>query len=86
MAIPYKKILLPLDGSDFAAKALPHAEAVARSMGAELILLQVIPASDVPAGDPAISPVEAESMDLYVDQHQYDQMRRGLQELGLAKN
>ena len=75
MAIPYCRILVPLDGSEFAAKALPHAEAVARSMTAELILLQVLPVSDIPASDPTISPVDAESMDLYVDHHQSEQMQ-----------
>ncbi|MBV7331649.1 universal stress protein [Chloroflexi bacterium TSY] len=42
MSIPYKKILLPLDGSEFAAQALPHAEAVASAHGAALILFEVI--------------------------------------------
>lgn len=42
MAALYRKILLPLDGSEFAAEALPHAEEMARSSGAQLILFQVI--------------------------------------------
>lgn len=42
MTFPYKKILLPLDGSEFAAQAIPHAEAIANSQGAELILFEVI--------------------------------------------
>lgn len=37
----YKKILVPLDGSPLAEAALPHAEALAKSEGAELILLRV---------------------------------------------
>lgn len=43
MNIPYKKILLPLDGSEFSTEALPHAEEIARSSGAQLVLFQVIP-------------------------------------------
>lgn len=43
MALPYKKILLPLDGSEFSTEALPHAEEIARSSGAQLVLFQVIP-------------------------------------------
>ena len=37
----YKKILVPLDGSPLAEAVLPHAEALAKSEGAELILLRV---------------------------------------------
>ncbi len=37
----YRKILVPLDGSELAEKVLPHAEALARCMGAEIILLRV---------------------------------------------
>jgi nucleotide-binding universal stress UspA family protein len=37
----YKKILVPLDGSPLAEAALPHAEALAKSEGAEIILLRV---------------------------------------------
>jgi nucleotide-binding universal stress UspA family protein len=42
MSIPYKKILVPLDGSELAVQALPHAEAIARGSGAELILVQIV--------------------------------------------
>ena len=38
----YKKILVPLDGSELAEKALPHAVAVAKGSGAEVTLLTVV--------------------------------------------
>jgi nucleotide-binding universal stress UspA family protein len=38
----YKRILLPLDGSTMAEKALPHAIAQAKQFGAMLILLRVL--------------------------------------------
>jgi nucleotide-binding universal stress UspA family protein len=38
----YKKILLPLDGSELAKKALVEAEKLANFLGAELILFQVV--------------------------------------------
>lgn len=38
----YRKILVPLDGSRLAERVLPHAEALARCTGAELILLRVL--------------------------------------------
>lgn len=37
----YKKIVVPLDGSGWAARALPHAVDLARANQAELILLHV---------------------------------------------
>lgn len=37
----YKKILVPLDGSTLAEAVLPHAQALANSEGAEIILLRV---------------------------------------------
>ena len=37
----YKKILVPLDGSQLAETVLPHARALAKSEGAEIVLLRV---------------------------------------------
>ncbi len=37
----FEKILLPLDGSELAEKALPHGEELAARLGSELILLHV---------------------------------------------
>ncbi len=44
----YTKILVPLDGSALAERALPHAGEIARATGAEVILMQVVRA---PLGD-----------------------------------
>jgi nucleotide-binding universal stress UspA family protein len=38
----YKKILVPLDGSELAEKALKHAHALARAFHSEVVLLSVI--------------------------------------------
>jgi nucleotide-binding universal stress UspA family protein len=53
----YKKILVPLDGSKLAEAALPHAEAIAKSEGAEIILLRIpmIPAMEFFAREPSIA-------------------------------
>ena len=53
----YKKILVPLDGSPLAEAVLPHAEALAKSEDAELIILRVpiIPASEYVAIDPVVA-------------------------------
>jgi nucleotide-binding universal stress UspA family protein len=37
----YKKILVPLDGSPLAEAVLPHVQALAKSEGAEIVLLRV---------------------------------------------
>jgi len=39
----YKKILVPLGGSELAKKALEHAEELAKTYGAQIILLQIVP-------------------------------------------
>jgi nucleotide-binding universal stress UspA family protein len=53
----YRKILVPLDGSQVAEGVLPHAKALAYSQGAELVLLTVgaNPALDFAFSDPGIA-------------------------------
>ncbi len=53
----YKKILVPLDGSDVAEAVLPHAEALAKSENAELIIMRVpvLPAAEYVSLDPIIA-------------------------------
>ena len=53
----YRKILVPLDGSKVAEGVLPHAKALAYSVGAELILLTVgaNPSMDFAFADPGIA-------------------------------
>jgi nucleotide-binding universal stress UspA family protein len=42
MSALYRQIMVPLDGSELAAQALPHAEEIARGADATLILLRVV--------------------------------------------
>ena len=53
----YKKILVPLDGSPLAEAVLPHAEALAKSERAEIVILRVpvTPAAEYFARDPQAS-------------------------------
>ena len=53
----YKKILVPLDGSPLAEAVLPHAEALAKSEHAEIIILRVpnAPVSEFLSRDPLIA-------------------------------
>lgn len=39
----YKRILVPLDGSKLAERILPHAQAIAKGTGAEVILMRAVP-------------------------------------------
>jgi nucleotide-binding universal stress UspA family protein len=45
----YKRIVVPLDGSELAERALPYAEELARKLGSEVILLNVRRPSEDPA-------------------------------------
>ena len=51
-----QRILVPLDGSDLAAKALPVAESIARRLSARLDLVVVVPPLVLPfvGGEPYI--------------------------------
>ncbi|MFN8383165.1 MAG: universal stress protein [Anaerolineales bacterium] len=53
----YKKILVPLDGSALAETVLPHAQAIAKTEGAEIILLSVpvIPSLEFLARSPNLA-------------------------------
>ena len=55
-----KQIVVPLDGSRLAEKAIPHAVAMARATGSELTLLQVVSITQSPNplawGVPVVSP------------------------------
>ncbi|MCB0080346.1 MAG: universal stress protein [Caldilineaceae bacterium] len=42
MSVPYKRILVPLDGSELAKQALPHAEDLATRTGATIVLMQIV--------------------------------------------
>lgn len=56
----YRRILVPLDGSDLAEGALRHAEAVARRFEADLLLIQVVSAISATA---AVDPMTASAVD-----------------------
>ncbi|MCS7207678.1 MAG: universal stress protein [Dehalococcoidia bacterium] len=47
--IRYQHILVPLDGSEVAAQAVPHAAALAKAFGAAITLFHVVPREGVPS-------------------------------------
>ncbi len=53
----YTKILVPLDGSELAKKALGHAERLAKVFDAEIILFQVVPFMPVYGSPELVTPL-----------------------------
>jgi nucleotide-binding universal stress UspA family protein len=72
----YKKILVPLDGSELAKKALDHAEKLAKTFDAEIILFQVVPFMPIYGSPELVTP-------LIVDEKQKEAAERDL--AGLAE-
>lgn len=70
----YKKILVPLDGSELAKKALDQAEQLARVFNAEIILLQVVPFMPIYGSPELVTP-------LIVDEKQKESVERYLHHL-----
>ena len=53
----FKKILVPLDGSELAKRALNQAEKLAKTFGAELILFQVVPFMPIYGSPELVTPL-----------------------------
>jgi len=70
----YKKILVPLDGSELAKKALDHAEKLAKVFGAEIILFQVVPFMPIYGSPELVTP-------LIIDEKQKETAERYLTNL-----
>jgi nucleotide-binding universal stress UspA family protein len=70
-----RQIVVPLDGSRLAEKALPHAVALARAAGSGLTLLQVVSipqvANSLAWGDPVASTVSAPHEEMLESAHTY---------------
>ena len=70
----YKKILVPLDGSDLARRALEHAEKLAKVFDAEIILVQVVPFMPIYGSPELVTP-------LIVDEKQKEAAKKYLANL-----
>ena len=71
----YKKILVPLDGSELAKMALDQAEKLARTFDAEIILFQVVPFMPIYGSPELVTP-------LIVDEKQKEAAEKYLVNLG----
>lgn len=67
----YKKILVPLDGSELAKKALVQVEKLAKAFDAEIILFQVVPFMPIYGSPELVTP-------LIVDEKQKEAAERYL--------
>ena len=70
----YKKILVPLDGSELAKTALDQAEKLAKTFDAEIILFQVVPFMPIYGSPELVTP-------LIVDEKQKDAVEKYLANL-----
>ncbi len=70
----YKKILVPLDGSELAMKGLAEAEKLAPIFGAEIVLFQVVPFMPIYGSPELVTP-------LIVDEKQKETAERYLHNL-----
>ena len=67
----YKKILVPLDGSELAQRALVQAEQMANGFGSEIILFEVVPFMPIYGSPELVTP-------LIVDEQQRESVERYL--------
>lgn len=70
----YKKILVPLDGSELAKKALDQAEKLAKAFDAEIVLFQVVPFMPIYGSPELVTP-------LIIDEKQKESAERYLTNL-----
>jgi len=79
----YKKILVPLDGSELARKALDQAEKLAKTFDAEIILFQVVPFLPIYGSPELVTPLivdekQRESAEKYLTNLAEELKKRGL--------
>ncbi len=70
----YKKILVPLDGSEVAQKALEEAEKLAKIFDSELLLVQIVPFMPIYGSPELVTP-------LIIDEKQKEAAHRYLASL-----
>jgi nucleotide-binding universal stress UspA family protein len=79
----YKKILVPLDGSEMAKTALGQAEKLAKTFDAEIILFQVVPFMPIYGSPELVTPLivdekQKEAVEKYLASLTEELKKRGL--------
>ena len=86
----YKKILVPLDGSEMARKALDQAEKLAKTFDAEIILFQVVPFLPIYGSPELVTPLivdekQKESAEKYLTNLAEELKKRGLKVTAMVR-
>jgi len=79
----YKKILIPLDGSELAKKAIGQAEKLAQTFSSEIILFQVVPFMPIYGSPELVTPLivdekQKESAEKYLQSQAEELKQKGL--------
>jgi len=86
----YKKILVTLDGSELARKALDQAEKLAKTFDAEIILFQVVPFLPIYGSPELVTPLivdekQKESAEKYLTNLAEELKKRGLKVTAMVR-
>jgi nucleotide-binding universal stress UspA family protein len=86
----YKKILVPLDGSELAKQALGHAEELAKTFDAEIILFQIVPFMPIYGAPELVTPLivdekQKEAAEVYLTNLAEEMKTRGLKVTAIVK-
>jgi len=86
----YRKILVPLDGSELAKKALDEAEKLAKNFGAEIILFEVVPFMPIYGSPELVTPLivdekQKEAAEKYLANLAEELKKRGLEAAGVVR-
>lgn len=86
----YKKILVPLDGSELAKTALDQAEKLAKTFDAEIILFQVVPFMPIYGSPELVTPLivdekQKEAAEKYLANLTEELKKRGLKTTAMVR-
>jgi nucleotide-binding universal stress UspA family protein len=86
----YKKILVPLDGSELAKTALDQAEKLAKTFDAEIVLFQVVPFMPIYGSPELVTPLivdekQKEAAEKYLSNLTDELRKRGLKTTAMVR-
>ena len=86
----YRKILIPLDGSELAKKALDEAEKLAKTFDAEIILFEVVPFMPIYGSPELVTPLivdekQKEAAEKYLSNLAEELKKRGLKTTAMVR-
>ncbi len=86
----YKKILVPLDGSELAKRALDEAEKLANCFGSEIVLFEVVPFMPIYGSPELVTPLivdekQKEVAEKYLANLSEELKKKGLKATGVVR-